>query len=61
MCCDFVRGRGHFQHRINERTSAYIGIYHPASPENFISQIGVIPSVDMIYMCVVLSLIYNLR
>ena len=60
-CCDFVRGRGRFKHRINERTSANIGIYRPASPKNFISQIDVIPSVDMIYMCVVLSLIYDPR
>ena len=60
-CCDFVRGRGRFQHRINEQTSAYIGLYRPASPKNFISQIDVIPSVDMVYMCVVLSLIYDPR
>ena len=47
----FVRGRGRFQHRINEQTSAYIGLYRPAPPKNFISQIDVIPSIDMIYMC----------
>ena len=46
-CCE----QGRFRHCISEWTSAYIGIYLPASPRRFISQIDAIPSVDMIYVC----------